>query len=292
MEVRVGSGGPHPLAAAVRRGAHRCLPGAGRHRQPGGRARWTWRWATARGARSAPTPDGEPRRLRRVPQGRGGGAGHGTGDPPSLRRAIGFYEQAVALDSRSSQAWAQLSRAHALALLQRRADPARRRGGAPRRRARRALAPEPSRRVTSPWATTTRRPDRTTRGPARSTSAGLAGSRPTNADLLGAAALTEQSLGRWEAALGHLARALALDPRSAHRRAAPRRQLLPAALCRRRARPPTAPSRSRRPTVMVLDERAMVALAQGDLDTARAVIRGGARRGSTPRRSWHYVATY
>ena len=41
----------------------------------------------------------EPRRLRRLPQGRGGVERHGARrDPPSLRKALGFYEQAVALD--------------------------------------------------------------------------------------------------------------------------------------------------------------------------------------------------
>ena len=35
-------------------------------------------------------------------------------DPASLRRAIGFYQQAVALDSGFVPAWAQLARAYAL----------------------------------------------------------------------------------------------------------------------------------------------------------------------------------
>src|SRR5204863_5787705 len=35
-------------------------------------------------------------------------------DPESLRRAIGFYEQAVALDPEFALAWAQLARANAL----------------------------------------------------------------------------------------------------------------------------------------------------------------------------------
>src|SRR4029077_11021701 len=35
-------------------------------------------------------------------------------DPASLRRAIGFYEQAVALDSAFIPAWAQLARARAV----------------------------------------------------------------------------------------------------------------------------------------------------------------------------------
>ena len=38
----------------------------------------------------------------------------GTGDPLELREAIGYYEQAVALDSGFAQAWAVLSRANSL----------------------------------------------------------------------------------------------------------------------------------------------------------------------------------
>ena len=38
----------------------------------------------------------------------------GTGDPLELREAIGYYEQAVALDSGFAQAWAALSRASSL----------------------------------------------------------------------------------------------------------------------------------------------------------------------------------
>ncbi len=40
-------------------------------------------------------------------------ASMGALDPPSLRKALGFYEQAVALDPRFAQAWAQASRASA-----------------------------------------------------------------------------------------------------------------------------------------------------------------------------------
>ena len=54
-------GGPHPLGAAVRRLAHRCLPGAGRHRDPGGRS-------TRSGpGRQRPSPSCGPRRPRAWP---------------------------------------------------------------------------------------------------------------------------------------------------------------------------------------------------------------------------------
>ena len=38
----------------------------------------------------------------------------GATDPPSLRKALGFYEQAVALDPGFAQAWARVSRANSL----------------------------------------------------------------------------------------------------------------------------------------------------------------------------------
>ena len=48
----------------------------------------------------------------------------GTGDLSRLRSAIGFYEQAVALDSGFAQAWAELSRAHSLLYANGTPDPA------------------------------------------------------------------------------------------------------------------------------------------------------------------------
>ena len=49
-------------------------------------------------------------------------------DAPTLRNAINYYEQAVALDSTFAVAWAALGRAQASVLLQRHADPRLRRG--------------------------------------------------------------------------------------------------------------------------------------------------------------------
>ena len=51
-------------------------------------------------------------------------------DPPSLRRAVGHYEQAVALDPRFVEAWARLSRASSFHLRQRHSDAGRGRAGA------------------------------------------------------------------------------------------------------------------------------------------------------------------
>ena len=60
------------------------------------------------------------------------------------RRAIGYYEQAVALDSDFALAWAQLSRAHSLHLQHRHAHARQTTRGAPRA-AERALALAPDR---------------------------------------------------------------------------------------------------------------------------------------------------
>jgi tetratricopeptide (TPR) repeat protein len=97
---------------------------------------------------------------------------------------------------------------------------------------------------------------------------------PNNVELLVAAALVEQSLGRWDAAFQHLAKAGALDPRSANTARRTGYTLLwlrrypeaQAALDRAGA---LAPS-----NISIIEGRAMVALAQGDLAGARAVVRG------------------
>ena len=63
VEARPRQGGPHPLGSAVRRLAHRRLPGPGRHRDQGGRTRWASSWATAPDASSWPS---RPRTLPRT----------------------------------------------------------------------------------------------------------------------------------------------------------------------------------------------------------------------------------
>jgi tetratricopeptide (TPR) repeat protein len=91
-------------------------------------------------------------------------------------------------------------------------------------------------------------------------------------ELLVTAALAEQGLGDWDAALQHLAKAGALDPRSANtaRRTA-------VTLLRLRRYPEARAAADRglalAPTNLQINEvKAMVALAQGDLAGARAVV--------------------
>jgi tetratricopeptide (TPR) repeat protein len=195
----------------------------------------------------------------------------GSGEPTSLRRAVGFYEQAVALDSAFVEAWAQLARVHAALYVNSTPTPAG--AEAARRAAERAVALAPDRpegRLALGDYYLNVRTDNARAGAAYA--AGLADA-PENADLLVGAALTEQNLGRWEAALGHLERAVAVDPRSvtAARRLARAHLFLRhypaarAAYASARALAPSSP--------LLLEEQAMVPLAQGDLAGAQAVLR-------------------
>jgi tetratricopeptide (TPR) repeat protein len=194
-----------------------------------------------------------------------------VGDPPTLRKAIMYYEQAVALDSNFAEAWSRLSRAHSSYYYNVVPNPAS--AEAAKRGADRAMALAP------------KRPEslqavgdyhNAVRGEYTEALAayqeGLAAS-PENADLLTNAALAEQSLGRWDAAVRHLERARTVDPRSA---TTARR--LTHTLLRLRRYPEALAAADRGLGVSpgnldLIQNKAMVYLAQGDLDGARAAIR-------------------
>jgi eukaryotic-like serine/threonine-protein kinase len=190
--------------------------------------------------------------------------------PTTLRQAVGFFEQAVALDSSFVSAWAALSEAGSLGYSQGAPSPT----GADRSRsaADRAIALGP------------KQPDgyralgdyyrRVVIAPARSIEAytqGLA-LAPDDADLLRGLGLAEQSSGKWEEAVEHLRRSQSLDPRSATtadalgsmliwlRRYDEAQQALDRSLA-------VAPS-----SLQTLEDKAMMFLARGDLDRARAVL--------------------
>jgi serine/threonine protein kinase/tetratricopeptide (TPR) repeat protein len=191
-------------------------------------------------------------------------------DPPTLRSAITYYEQAVALDSNFAEAWSRLSRAHSTYYYNVVPNPAS--VEAAKRAADRAMALAP------------KRPEslqavgdyhNSVRGEYAEALAayeeGLAAS-PENADLLTNAALAEQSLGRWDAAVKHLERARTLDPRSA---TTARR--LTHTLLRLRRYPEALAAADRGLGVSpnnldLIENKAMVYLAQGDLNGARAAI--------------------
>ena len=151
--------------------------------------------------------------------------------------------------------------------------------------------PPPDPRVTRPWRHTTASVlgDQPRAYTEDSTALALA---PGNAELLGGCGMDELILGRWEAARGHLEQAARLDPRSG---ASPHQLgelLLTPGGTPRPSRPLTARCASRPRTWACAQDRAMVALAQGDL----ARCAGGAptprpRRWTRPRSS-RIVATY
>jgi serine/threonine-protein kinase len=186
----------------------------------------------------------------------------------TLRQAIVFYEQAVALDSTFVSAWAALSEAGSLAYINGAPSP----GGADRSRSAgdRAIALDP------------KHPDgyramgdyhrRITASPARAVEFYAKGLTlaPDDADLLRGLGLAEQSSGQWEQAVEHLRRSQSLDPRSATtadalgqlltwlRRYDEAAQTIEHALA-------LEPS-----SLQVTESKAMVFLGRGDLDGARA----------------------
>jgi len=194
-----------------------------------------------------------------------------AGDPPSLRRAVGFYQQAVALDSGFVPAWAQLGRARAVLYANSTPAPelaAQARDAANRSRALGPDRPEGQLALGEFY----RSVQVDNRQALAAYEAGLK-LAPTNVDLLVGAALAEQSLGHWEPSLRHLTQAAALDPRAANTARRTTRTLL---WLRRYPEAQAAADRSLMlaPTnLQIIEQRAMVALAQGDLAGAQAVVR-------------------
>jgi tetratricopeptide (TPR) repeat protein len=195
----------------------------------------------------------------------------GSGDPLQLRTAIGFYEQAVALDSGFADAWAQLARANALLYGNGTPDP----GSARRARegAERAIRLAPRRLIGhlalgDYYTNVTADYDQAR----RAYEAGLQ-LAPNDADLLSAGALVEVSTGQWEEGLQHFSRAQALDPRSI---STARR--LSYSLLRMRRYPEALAANDRGlalapDNVELIENKAMVYLGQGDLEGARRVVR-------------------
>jgi TolB-like protein/tetratricopeptide (TPR) repeat protein len=213
-----------------------------------------------------------------------------VGDPGALRRAIAYYERAVVLDSTFATAWARLSRAKTS--LYGNSIPVPELGeqaklAAERARALRPKAPEVYQAFGDYYSGVN--PIDNERG-VTEYEAGLRVA-PDNAELLGQAALTDATLGRWDSVGTRLARASALDPRSANaaRRLALMQNYLrqygaaDSAADRAIALAPTNPR-------MTL-QKVVVTLARGDLPKARSVIRTAATR-IEPARLLPFFATY
>ena len=198
-------------------------------------------------------------------------------EPAILRRALPYYEQAVALDTGFVEAWAQLSRLHST-LYFNGGTPSPAQAEAARAAAERALALGPARpegRIAlGIYHLFVLRKDN--RRALEQFTLGL-GLAPHHPELLSWAGLAEQYLGRWDEALEHFRQAYTLDPRSL----SAARALAYACLMVRRYPEALAvvdPALARESTARMFELKAMIHLAEGDLPQARAVVRAALRQ--------------
>jgi serine/threonine-protein kinase len=198
--------------------------------------------------------------------------GFEAGEFMTLRRAIDYYERAVALDSTFALAWAQLSRAHSNIYWLWTTPPAAEAGVA-RRAAERALALAPERPegylalgdyYGSVWYE-----------PAQALEQYIKGEHlaPKDARLLSAVASAELGLGRAEDGLAHLRKAVVLDPLSIETAvnmvyALVQLRRYDDALAAGKRAMALAPANLR-----VIGAEVVVHLARGDLAGSRAVVR-------------------
>ena len=192
------------------------------------------------------------------------------GNPVTLRQAVQYQEQAVALDSGFVAAWAGLSEASSLLYVNGAPSPAL--ADRARSAADRAIALNPRRPEGYHALGTYYRLVAAT--PARAVEQYGIGLKlaPDDADLLRGLANAEQGLGKWDQALEHLRRSRSLDPRAANTAAALAGLLLwrrqyDEALATSDAAVALAPG-----SLSTIETRAMVHLARGDLEGARAVL--------------------
>jgi TolB-like protein/DNA-binding winged helix-turn-helix (wHTH) protein/tetratricopeptide (TPR) repeat protein len=210
-------------------------------------------------------------------------------DPPTLRRAIGHYEQAVALDPGFVEAWARLSLASSW--IYSIGSPTQ--AGAERAllAAQQALAigperPEGHQALGYYYTFVTK--DSTRALPEMEQARRVS---PGNAEYATSLAITRQYLGQWETSLEDLGQALRLDPRSLN----PLRRLGFATLrLRRHSESRNAYDRglALAPTNLVfLEQKAMTYLAEGDLARAREVLKAAPRQ-MDPTALVAFVANY
>ena len=210
-------------------------------------------------------------------------------EPGAVRRAVAHYQEAVTLDSTFDAAWGQLARAHAL--LYYNVTPSAVDAEAARSAAARALALAPDgaagRLALGEYYTSVERDDR------RALEQYALGLRaaPRNAELLAGYARAQQGIGAWDSALATLTRAREVDPRSTSigwRRAQTLLNLrrYDEALAAIDEALVLAPS-----YLTLLQQKAMVYLARGDLPGAREVLRT-APSGVSPSTLAAFMAMY
>jgi len=189
----------------------------------------------------------------------------------TLRRAAAAYEQAVVLDSAFVAAWARLSQTHSGAYAngaEAAADASRAREAAERALAIAPQRPEGRIALASYYRNVVK-----DNGKALEQATLALRVAPANGDAVVAAALAEQTLGHWEQSREHLEKAFALDPRSATTANRLMRTLFfmrryPEALAMSDRTLKLSPN-----SLLALENRAMLFLAQGDLAAAQGVVR-------------------
>ncbi len=133
-------------------------------------------------------------------------------DPPSLRKALGFYGEAVALDPAFAQAWARIAIANSL--LYTNSTPSPEVSERARQAAEKAIALAPNDPLSyEAMGTYKRLILRDYRGAREEYARGRSLS-PGNSELIRALGTVEIGLGQWDAALEHFREAERLDPRS------------------------------------------------------------------------------
>ena len=217
-----------------------------------------------------------------------GEAASAPNDPTSLRRALTYYEQAVALDSTFVQAWARLAWAQALLYFLGTPTPAG--AEAARRAAERTFALAPNRpegRIALGTFYVAVIGDRGRALAQASTALKLA---PASVQALTLVASIEIGLARWEAARAHLEQALRLDPLDIRAIT----WLVQTLLLTRHypeARQTCARGLALSPTKLpLLEYNAIAALGQGDLAAARTGLRAAPKEVDTALVA--YMATY
>jgi TolB-like protein/Flp pilus assembly protein TadD len=244
--------------------------------------------------------EGEEQRLSEKPtenlaaydaylKGEDASAGMANSDPLSLRKALSFYDQAVALDPGFVEAWARSSRANSSLYYW--GQPSGALDQNAKRTAEKAIALSPRRAegyqalgeyyrmVVTDFSRALEQYDK-----------GRGLGQPSS-DLLVGVALAEEALGRWDASLDHLKQSVRLDPRSV----VPLRRLGDALIRLRRypeARDVYDKALALAPANLAsIEGKVMSYLGEGDLSGAQRVI-GEADAHVAPTALVAYLATY
>ena len=213
----------------------------------------------------------------------------GKNDPATIRRALDFYEQAVALDPGFAQAWSRISRVNSLVYFQ--TNPSPEFAGSALRAAQKALELAPN---TPDSYFAMCEYERDVRGDLRAARVQIEKARsiaPGNADLMRESATIDRSLGQFDKALVQLQEAQRLDPRST----AVYRDLARTLLFLRRypeARQATDAGLALSPDhLSLIERRAMSYLGQGDLEGARTSLAASSKN-TQPTELVAYVAQF